>query len=144
MTCTFFGHRDAPETIKEHIRKAVVRLIETQSADIFLVGDEGKFDRMVQGVLAELKTAYPHIDYAVVLSRMPHTGECPDNTIYPEEVALCPKRFAVDRRNRWMISKADLAVVYVTHRTGGAAKFADIARRKYKKVVDIMPPSGDE
>jgi len=142
MTCTFFGHRDAPDTIKKDIRDAIIDLIETESVTGFLVGNEGNFDRMVQSILSELKTLYPCIEHSIVLSRMPKSGEQSVSTIYPEDVALCPRKFAVDKRNRWMISRSDYAIVYVVRITGGASKFADIARKKCKKVVEISPLLG--
>lgn len=137
MTCTFFGHRDSPDIIKGRLRDAIVCLIENKSADHFLVGNEGAFDRMVQSTLAELKRVYPHIDYMFVLSKMPKGGENLENTIYPEEVALCPKKFAIDRRNKWMIKMSDAAIVYVVHITGGAGKCAQAARKHGLDIVEI-------
>ena len=46
--CTFFGHRDCPETIKPKIRTAVINLIENHGVTMFYVGNQGNFDRMVR------------------------------------------------------------------------------------------------
>ena len=46
-TCTFFGHRDCPETIKPKIREAVIDLIENHGVTMFYVGNQGNFDRLV-------------------------------------------------------------------------------------------------
>lgn len=35
--CTFFGHRDCPETIKPKIRMAVIDLIENHGVTMFYV-----------------------------------------------------------------------------------------------------------
>ena len=35
--CTFFGHRDSPETIKPKIRAAVIDLIENHGVTMFYV-----------------------------------------------------------------------------------------------------------
>lgn len=67
MTCTFFGHRDAPLEIEGILRQVLVALIEARQADTFYVGNQGKFDRMVARVLSGLQLEYPHITYAVVL-----------------------------------------------------------------------------
>ena len=45
--CTFFGHRDCPETIQPKIRTAVIDLIENHGVTMFYVGNQGNFDRLV-------------------------------------------------------------------------------------------------
>ena len=69
--CTFFGHRDCPETIKPKIRTAVIDLIENHGVTMFYVGNQGNFDRLVRSVLKEVTTAYPGVGYAVILAYMP-------------------------------------------------------------------------
>lgn len=130
MTCTFFGHRDSPESIRGAVRETITELIENKGADVFYVGNEGAFDRMVRDELKLLSEKYRGIGYFVVLSRMPKRGEDIECSILPEAVAACPSRFAVDRRNRWMIGESDYVVSYVTNKFGGAAKYTDIARRR--------------
>ena len=69
--CTFFGHRDCPSSIKPKLREVLIDLIENHTVDMFYVGQQGAFDSMVRSVLKELVSLYPHINYAVVLERMP-------------------------------------------------------------------------
>ena len=45
MVCSFFGHRDAPATIREQMAEAAEQLIQ-DGADLFLVGNQGAFDAM--------------------------------------------------------------------------------------------------
>ena len=63
--CTFFGHRDCPDSVKPQLRKMLVELIETQEVDTFYVGSQGKFDSLVLSVLEQLSQKYPHIRYEV-------------------------------------------------------------------------------
>ena len=72
--CTFFGHRDCPETIKPRLREVLIDLITNKGVDTFYVGNQGRFDVIVRGVLWELKKEYPQIDYAVVLAYMPESS----------------------------------------------------------------------
>ena len=44
MICTFFGHRDAPESIKPLLRKVLLNLIENQGITQFYAGNQGNFD----------------------------------------------------------------------------------------------------
>ena len=66
--CTFFGHRDCPETIKPYLREVLTHLIINQEVDTFYVGNQGQFDGIVRSVLRELEQVYPEIHYAVVLA----------------------------------------------------------------------------
>ena len=63
------------------------------------------------------------------------------NTIYPEGLETVPKRFAISWRNKWMIQESDVVVTYITHSWGGAAQFADLAKRKKKRVINIKIPA---
>ena len=136
-TCTFFGHRDAPAEIKPALRQAVIDLIESEKVDYFLVGHNGGFDRMVLGVLRELCSVYS-FRYAVVVERL----NCPDvedwrETLLPEGLETVPPKFAIWHRNKWMVEQAAYVVVYVTRPFGGAARFAQMAKGKKKRVVAL-------
>lgn len=138
LCCTFFGHRDCPDSIRPKLRSVLVDLIENQQADIFYVGRQGSFDALVYATLRELSAKYPHIRYAVVLERL--SGKSTDDfteTLFPEAMENVPPRFAIDRRNNWMLRQADFVVVYVTHTWGGAAKFTKKAEKQGKTVINL-------
>ena len=138
--CTFFGHRDSPETIKPKIRTAVIDLIENHGVTMFYVGNQGNFDRMVRSVLKEVTTAYPEVGYAVVLAYMPSAKKSADDfsdTLLPDGIEKVPKRFAISWRNKWMVEHADYVVTYVTRLFGGAAQFSALAKSKGKIIYDI-------
>ncbi len=69
--CTFFGHKDTPETIKPALRAMLIDLIENHGVQSFYVGNNGQFDGMVVNLLKELKETHAHIDYTIVLAYMP-------------------------------------------------------------------------
>ena len=138
--CTFFGHRDCPETIKPKIRTAVIDLIENHGVTMFYVGNQGNFDRLVRSVLKEVTTAYPEVGYAVVLAYMPSAKKRTDDfsdTLLPDGIEKVPKRFAILWRNKWMIEHADYVVTYVARPAGGAAQFSALAKSKGKIIYDI-------
>ena len=141
-TCTFFGHRDCPSSIKPKLREVLIDLIENHSVDVFYVGRNGAFDRLVRSVLRELVQEYPHIRYAVVLERMPgkqdedHPEDFSD-TMLPEGIEEVPPRFAIVWRNKWMLRQSDYVVTYIIHAAGGAAQFAELATRQKKTVIDL-------
>lgn len=57
--CTFFGHRDCPDSLRPQLQEAVEKLIREAGADTFYVGNQGRFDAMALGVLRELERVYP-------------------------------------------------------------------------------------
>ena len=137
-SCTFFGHRDCPDSIRPKLRSVLINLIENQQADTFYVGRQGSFDALVYATLRELAAEYPHIRYAAVLERL--SGKNTDDfteTLFPGAMENVPPRFAIVRRNNWMLQQADFVVVYVTHTWGGAAKFAKKAEKQGKTVINL-------
>lgn len=147
FACTFFGHRDCPASIRPKLRAALTELIEEQGVDRFYVGRQGNFDAMARGVLRELAETYPHIRYSVVLERLP--GERRDggdlsDTIFPEELEGAPPRWAISRRNEWMLERSDFAVTWITRTWGGAARFAARAERRQKRVIPLAGPEKAE
>ena len=135
--CTFFGHRDCPPSIRARLREVLSEQIESQQVTTFLVGNEGRFDTMVQSVLQELQPQYPHISCTVVLAYMPRQQQTSLATLYPEGIETVPKRFAISWRNRWMLRRSDCVVAYVAHNWGGAAAFCELARKQGKPLCNL-------
>lgn len=147
-TCTLFGHRQCPSELRPQLREVLVDLIEGQGVHTFYVGNQGEFDDLVCSVLRELSLEYPGINYGVVLAYPPtpqqdhgERGVDEAHTMFPEGIETVPKPCAIEWRNRWMLKRADYVVTYVTHPWGGAAKFAEQAKRMGKRVVNLDLPS---
>ena len=140
--CTFFGHRDCPSSIKPKLCEVVIDLIENHAVDIFYVGQQGAFDSVVRSVLKALAAVYPHIHYAVVLERIPPKQDEFDprdysDTMLPEGIETIHPRFAISWRNKWMIKQSDYVVTYITHSWGGAAQFAEMAKKQGKTIIPL-------
>ena len=137
MNVTFFGHKNAPtEKIESRLYDCLIELIEKYGAEQFYVGNQGAFDRVVLKLLKELKNKYPKMEYSVVLAYFPEE-EMQEKTIYPDGLETVPRKFAIDRRNYWMIERSDVVVTFVERSFGGAAKFKEIARRKKKRIIEL-------
>ena len=136
--CIFFDHRFCPELKEEKLEQVIADLIEQKNADTFYVGCQGEFDEKVIRVLAAAENKYPHIRACIVLAGLPES--CRHyrlETLLPEGLEQVPPRFAVDRRNRWMVEQADWVVSYAPYHWGGAAKFTQMAARKGKKLIVV-------
>ena len=137
MTCTFFGHRICPESIKTPLRATIVDLIENKGVFDFYVGNQGDFDRQVREILSQLKEIYPQIRYSVVLAYLPQRDKIPENSVFPEEIACVPPRYAISKRNRWLLCRADYVITYVRSVSGGAATFDALAEKAGKKMIRL-------
>ena len=136
--CTFFGHRNGCSVSDEKILTAIQELI-SQGVKQFYVGNNGDFDRRVLGCLNKTRREHPEIAYSVVLAYPPGEGaEEASYTIYPE-IERGPARFAISRRNRWMVEQSTRCICYVAHRWGGAYQFASLAKRKGLQVINLAP-----
>ena len=140
-TCCFFGHREVTHNIREKLKATIEKLITEDNVTDFYVGHQGQFDSMAYSVLKELKAKFPHIRYTVVLAYMSdeHIRELfGENTLFPDGLETVPKRFAISKRNDWMIQQSGFAVCYVYKITGGAAKFREKAEKNGLRVVDVQ------
>ena len=137
--CTFFGHRECYGLEEATLRQTVVDLIG-QGVDTFYVGNQGQFDATVRLVLRQLQKEYPHIRYSVVLAYLPvekREYEDMSDTVYPEGQEAGPPKFAIHRRNQWMLSRADFVICYIRRTWGGAYKYACLAKKQKKCIIDL-------
>lgn len=135
MACTFFGHKDTPKEIEPTLRSTLIDLIENKNVNVFYVGNNGNFDTMVARQLEDLSQTYP-IAYSVVLAYLPTETNNYDNlinTIYPEGLETVPKRFAISRRNKWMIQQTNIVVTYVTTTSAELHSLREWQRGKKKQ-----------
>lgn len=146
-SCTFFGHQIINKNIKELLICQVENLITEYGVNIFYVGNNGQFDHLVAAVLRELKSWHPQISYSIVLAYLPerekeHNQLSYTETIYPEGLEDTPPRFAISKRNKWMVQQSEYVIAYVEHSFGGAAQFTEYARKKHRTVINLADLTG--
>ena len=138
-TVTFCGHRDVDtaEIIEEKLYTEIEKLIQ-QGASEFLLGGYGRFDSLCAKTVRSLKEKYPHITLVLVLAYMnkDFDKDLYDSSEYPS-LEMVPKRFAILKRNEYMIKKADAVIAYVKRSWGGAAKTLEFAQKKRKYIIRI-------
>ena len=140
-SCTFFGHRDCPDSLKQSIRAVIIDLITSYGVDMFYVGHQGGFDGLVRGVLREVTQECPQVHYAVVMAYMPSESSAPNDasdTMLPEGIESVHPRYAISWRNNWMLKESDYVVTYITHSWGGAAQYATKAKKQGKRIIDLV------
>ena len=140
MICTFFGHGDCYDVDMKKIQCTMEELI-SNGIHTFYVGNQGYFDSIVFECLLRLKEIHQDLCISVVLAYLPIKQSEYDPYfgygIYPEGREIGPPRFAIERRNTWMIGQADYCLCYINHAWGGAYKFARRAKRKGLTVINL-------
>jgi len=135
---TFCGHGDfyGGKDVRDWLLETVEKLI-SQGADDFLLGGYGGFDACAASVVWELKKQHPEIRSTLVLPYLDRQVDASkyDCTTYPP-LEKVPKRYAISKRNEWMVNEADTVVAYVTHDWGGAATTLAYAKRKKKEIIN--------
>lgn len=138
--CTFFGHSECYGLDAAVLRRAIEELIE-QGVTEFVVGNHGQFDAMVFSSLQDLGKVYPEISYSVALAYLPTHKEDYDlyhgHSFYPEGQEIGLAKFAIERRNRYLISVSDVCLCFINRTFGGAYKFAHMAKRRGLQVINL-------
>lgn len=148
MVCCFFGHRTVTQAVEPRLRRTILQLLdETGGSLTCYVGNQGQFDEMVRRVLRELQASHSALHYAVVLAYLPTRDRAPSpdayaDTVYPDGLETVPKRFCIDRRNRWMLDRADAVICYVSSGCGGAAKYVQLAEKRRIRVLNLWESDG--
>ena len=140
--CVVFSKSNIKEIVKHQIRHNIV---DSQHIVCYL-GGYGDFDEICAQVCRELKQEYADIELVYVT---PYIDLCNqskikemqthglyDTFIYPH-IENVPPRFAILKRNEWMITNSDILIAYVEHNYGGAYKSLQIAKRNKKKTINI-------
>ena len=151
MTVAFVGHSFvvARDVVKEIVKEKIRSNIVGAEFVTFYIGGYGDFDGICACACRELKRERAGIEVVYVAPYMSLTeqekikdkqryGLC-DTSIYPP-IENTPPKFAILKRNEWMITNADLIIAYVKRSYGGAYKSLLIAKRKKKKIINVCDP----
>lgn len=144
MTISFFGHREVfnEEQIYQEIYKQFSELAKNSDKLTCYSGGYSKFDKLCVRALLELNKQFNNI-YLIYVS--PYLSkshlksinrEIYNEIIYPP-IENVPGKFAILKRNEWIIDNSDLIFFYAFFSFGGAVTALKYATRKNKKIIDI-------
>jgi len=138
MTVTFCGHSDFSfkDSDKEKLKDLLIKLVVKFPTCKFYLGGYGNFDALCFSTLKEIKKDFPNIELIFITPYLNNNyGKLNlaknqyDNIIFPPLENSLPK-FAISKRNEWMVDNSDLLIAFVHHGFGGASKTLDYAKRK--------------
>lgn len=137
MTVTFCGHSklNQKDDFSRWLDTILPSLIEG-GATMFYLGGYGAFDSLAAAAVQRQKETYPHIESILVLAYLDRDTDASryDSTTYPP-LERVPRRYAIVKRNEWMVCESDVVISGVTHGWGGAAKTLEFAQRKRKVIL---------
>lgn len=87
-----------------------------------------------------LQSTSLNIQYFIVIPYMPKitsSNEDYSNSIFPTEVALSLPKYAIPKRNIWMIDKSDYVITFVKYNSNGAYKYKVLSEKKGKSVINL-------
>ena len=139
-SCTFLGHRSCPQTARDALLTELERLILQENVRVFYVGTQGGFDKLVYEVVCSLEKHYD-IKVIVVLAYLNKKNEHIyydlSKTIFPECLEKAPPRFAINRRNIYMLEKSDYLVCYLNDPFSNTYKFVEKDIKMSLKVINL-------
>lgn len=148
-TVSFFGHRyvECVAEIENCLDKLLHDLITQREYVDFLIGRDGEFDLLASAAIKRAIRSYGcgNTHFTLVLPYM--KAEYRDNEQsyldYYDEVEVCfdsaeahPKS-AIQVRNKSLVDRSDLVVCCIQHKSGGAYRTIQYAKKLGKKIVNI-------
>ena len=146
MIIAFCGHSTYSET-EEHEKK-ILNFLEKRVGNTpcdFFLGEYGSFDAFCYRIAKKFKALHhnsklmfitPYINDSFLKKHLSEKEKRFDEIIYPN-LENIPPRYAISKRNRWIVEKADIIVAYVHHKFGGAYSMYRYAEQKKKEIYDI-------
>ena len=148
MIIAFAGHRfvASQEETKKRIKSAIREIASSCDTISCYCGGYGEFDNLCASASNELKkegfnietvlvTPYLTLPRQNIISQLLKEKKY-DTVIYPP-LEKVPPRFAISKRNEWMIKQADAVIVYINHTYGGAYNSFLVARRNKKRIINV-------
>ena len=146
MVVAFFGHARllVNKEIEARLRSVIENVVG--NGDELLFGGYGTFDSFAfelckrykeSGKRVSLHYVTPYITPEFQRSVLSGFEKTYDSIIYPE-IERAPLRYAISYRNRWIVERADVIIVGVDHKYGGAYAACKYAERKGKRIINIL------
>lgn len=140
---TFCGHKtiDEQEKVFSQLTKIINEIIKNNCQNyniVFYCGGYGDFDNLSEkaieyvrknsGVNCTKTFVTPYLN----INKVKHSYiEKYDDIIYPA-LENVPLKYAILKRNEWMIKNSNLVIAYVKYTWGGAYKTLSFARKNKK------------
>ena len=138
--CTFIGHKDCPVEMFDKLYYEIEKLILKENVRVFYVGTNGNFDRMVYQVLEKLESKHTitiHVVLAYLNIKKDNMYFDIDKTIFPDVLEKTPFRYAINKRNEYMIKKSDYIICFVNNTFSNSYNYLRVAMKNNLEIINI-------
>ena len=145
MIITFCGHSNClfSDEEKEKLKQILIKEITKNPTCKFYLGGYGDFDSLCLRTLRELKKEFQSIELIFITpyldknySKLEFAKYHYDDVIFPP-IESAPRKFAILKRNEWMVDQADYLFAYVATHYGGAYRTLLYAHKHKKPYVNL-------
>ncbi len=145
----FFGHREVERAaeIESKLDQLLHDLITQKQYVEFLIGRDGEFDLLAASSIRRAAKQYGYGNTSIILVLPYMKAKYRDNKqyylSYYDEVEICSEssdahyKSAIQVRNRSMVDRSDLVVCCIQHKSGGAYKTMQYAKKQGKQVRNL-------
>lgn len=150
LTVSLFGHRIIEDylTVEAKLYELLRIITERGNREIeFLVGRNGDFDLMAASVIRKLKKETGSVNIFLTLVLPYETAELRNNIesfeSYYDSIEICEAsadqnfKYAIVARNRDMVDRSNMVVVYVKNESGGAYQALKYAEKNQKRIINL-------
>ncbi len=150
LTVCLFGHRIIEDyiTVEAKLYELLRIITQRESREIeFLIGRNGDFDQITASVIRKLKKETGNENLFLTLVLPYETAELRNNTeafeSYYDSIEICEAsadcnfKYAIVARNRDMVDRSDMVVVYVKNESGGAYQALKYAEKNQKRIINL-------
>ena len=148
-TVSFFGHREVERAaeIESKLDQLLHDLITQKQYIEFLIGRNGEFDLLAASLIRRAIKQYGCGNTSLIFVLPYMKAEYRDNEQsylnYYDEVEICADssevhyKSAIQVRNRCMVDRSDLVVCCIQHKSGGAYRTMQYAKKQGKQVRNL-------
>lgn len=148
-TVSFFGHREVERAseIESKLDQLLRDLITQKLYVELLVGRDGEFDLLAASAIRRAVNQYGYGNTSIILVLPYMKAEYRDNEqnylSYYDEVEICSEsseahyKSAIQVRNRCMVDRSNLVVCCIQHKSGGAYRTMQYAKKQGKQVRNL-------
>ncbi len=156
-TVSLFGHRIIEDYnfVEIKLYELLRIVMQKENGEVeFLVGRNGDFDLMAASIIRKLKKEMGNDNAFLTLVLPYETAELRNNTEsferYYDSIEVCEAssdcnfKYAIVARNRDMIDRSDMVVVYVKNESGGAYQSLKYAEKNQKRIINLYHTQNDK
>ncbi len=155
-TVSFFGHRRINDQLRldGELDELITRLLREHSYVEFLVGRDGDFDQLVSSAIRRCQRKYGGKNSSHIWVMPYPTSFFRENEeacyAYYDEIEICEEssvkhfKAAFQVRNRHMVDRSNLVILYVETNEGGAYQTMQYAIQQGKALINLYYAKEDQ